>query len=114
VLVARYGGEEFALLLPGLDLPRITSLAEEARQSIEDLLITHAEAPCGYVTISIGVESIVPRPGQTAADLVEAADRALYTAKRRGRNRVDANVPTLVSTSEPAPRAVYESPPLVA
>jgi diguanylate cyclase (GGDEF)-like protein len=114
VLVARYGGEEFALLLPGLDLPRIASLAEEARQSIEDLLITHAEAPCGYVTISIGVESVVPKAGQTAADLVEAADRALYTAKRRGRNRVDANVPTLVSTSEPAPRAAYEAPPLVA
>ena len=86
VLVARYGGEEFALLLPGLDLPRITSLAEEARRSIEDLFITHAEAPCGYVTISIGVESIVPRPDQTAADLVEAADRALYAAKRCGRN----------------------------
>src|SRR5271169_1650683 len=114
VLVARYGGEEFALLLPGLDLPRIASLAEEARRSIEDLLITHAEAPCGYVTISIGVEAIVPRAGQTAADLVEAADRALYAAKRRGRNRVDANGPTLVSTSEPAPRTVYESPPLVA
>jgi two-component system, chemotaxis family, response regulator WspR len=114
VLVARYGGEEFALLLPGLDLPRIASLAEEARRSIEDLFITHAEAPCGYVTISIGVESMVPRAGQTAADLVEAADRALYAAKRRGRNRVDANGPTLVSTSEPAPRSVYESPPLVA
>src|SRR4029077_6965985 len=114
VLVARYGGEEFALLLPGLDLPRIASLAEEARRSIEDLLITHAEAPCGHVTISIGVESLVPKTNQTAADLVEAADRALYAAKRRGRNRVDANVPTLVSTSEPAPRTVYESPPLVA
>src|ERR1700724_978060 len=114
VLVARYGGEEFALLLPGLDLPRIASLAEEARQAIGELPITHAEAPCGYVTISIGVESVVPKAGQTAADLVEAADRALYTAKRRGRNRVDANVPTLVSTSEPAPRTVYEPPPLVA
>jgi len=113
VLVARYGGEEFALLLPGLDLPRITSLAEEARRSIEDLLITHAEAPCGHVTISIGVESIVPRNGQTAADLVEAADRALYAAKRHGRNRVVAYVPTLVSNSEL--RASYESqPPLVA
>jgi diguanylate cyclase (GGDEF)-like protein len=111
VLVARYGGEEFALLLPGLDLPQATVLAEEARRTIEDLLITHAEAPCGYVTISIGVESMVPRNGQTAADLVEAADRALYAAKRRGRNRAVAHVPTLVSTSTPEPRTEYETPP---
>jgi diguanylate cyclase (GGDEF)-like protein len=109
VLVARYGGEEFALLLPGLDLPRISSLAEEARRSIEDLFITHAEAPCGYVTISIGVESIVPRASQCAADLVEAADRALYAAKRCGRNRVAANPPALVTLSEPA--LDYELPP---
>jgi diguanylate cyclase (GGDEF)-like protein len=101
VLVARYGGEEFALLLPGLDLPRINGLAEEARRSIEDLFITHAEAPCGHVTISIGVESIVPRAGQCAAELVEAADRALYAAKRCGRNRVAANPPALVTLSEP-------------
>ena len=97
VLVARYGGEEFALLLPGLDLQRTAALAEEARRSIEDLLIRHAEAPCGHVTVSIGVESMVPEMGQTAADLVEAADGALYAAKRRGRNRVAAHVPTLVS-----------------
>jgi diguanylate cyclase (GGDEF)-like protein len=115
VLVARYGGEEFALLLPGLDLPRITSLAEEARRSIEDLFITHAEAPCGHVTISIGVESMVPQAGQTAADMVEAADRALYAAKRRGRNRVVPYLPELVSSNEPSPRAPYQSlPPLVA
>ncbi len=67
VLVARYGGEEFALLLPGLDLTRAAELAEEARKSIEDLLITHAEAPCGVVTISIGVESLVPEKGQPSA-----------------------------------------------
>ena len=103
VLVARYGGEEFALLLPGLDLPRLSALAEEARRSIEDLLITHAEAPCGHVTISIGVESMVPRSGQSAADLVEAADRALYTAKRCGRNRVASNLPAPVTLNEPAP-----------
>jgi two-component system chemotaxis family response regulator WspR len=115
VLVARYGGEEFALLLPGLDLPRITSLAEEARRSIEDLFITHAEAPCGYVTISIGVESIVPRPDQTAADLVKAADRALYAAKRCGRNRVTASLPTLVTIRESDSSPEYhEHPPLVA
>ncbi|MGD0024806.1 MAG: diguanylate cyclase, partial [Xanthobacteraceae bacterium] len=64
VLVARYGGEEFAVLLPRLDLARATALADEARKAIEDLVITHAEAPCGLVTISIGVESLVPENGR--------------------------------------------------
>jgi diguanylate cyclase (GGDEF)-like protein len=97
VLVARYGGEEFALLLPGLDLNRAATLAEEARKSIEDLLITHVEAPRGLVTISIGVDALVPAKGQPAADLVEAADTALYAAKRRGRNTVVAHAPLLFS-----------------
>jgi diguanylate cyclase (GGDEF)-like protein len=110
VLVARYGGEEFALLLPGLDLTCVTSLAEEARRSIEDLCIAHAEAPCGYVTISIGVETIIPRHGQSTADLVEAADRALYAAKRCGRNRVAANLPTVVTISELEAPLDYELP----
>jgi len=97
VLVARYGGEEFALLLPGLDVERVTVLADEARRAIEDLLITHAESSRGHVTISIGVDSMVPRQDQPAADLVEAADRALYAAKRRGRNAVAANEALLLS-----------------
>jgi diguanylate cyclase (GGDEF)-like protein len=97
VLVARYGGEEFALLLPGLDIERAAALADEARKAIEDLLIAHAETSNGHVTISIGVESLVPEQGQTAADLVEAADRALYAAKRRGRNAVVANDALLLS-----------------
>ncbi len=95
VLVARYGGEEFALLLPGLDLARAAALAEEARKSIEDLLITHAEAPCGLVSISIGVESLIPDKSGTASDLVEAADNALYAAKRNGRNTVVAHAAAL-------------------
>jgi diguanylate cyclase (GGDEF)-like protein len=117
VLVARYGGEEFALLLPGLDLQRATALAEEARRSVEELFITNAEAPCGIVTVSIGVEAMVPTEAQTAADLVEAADGALYAAKRGGRNRVVAHARTLVSGLEQAsrlPRLLEVHPPLVA
>jgi diguanylate cyclase (GGDEF)-like protein len=91
VLVARYGGEEFTLLLPGLDIERVTALADEARKAIEDLQINHSESPCGHVTVSIGVESMVPEKFQTSADLVEAADTALYDAKRRGRNNVVAH-----------------------
>ena len=96
VLVARYGGEEFALLLPGLDLPRIGRRSPRRRAArSKTCMITHAEAPCGHVTISVGVDSMVPDGGPDAADLVEAADRALYAAKRRGRNRVDANAPSI-------------------
>ena len=96
VLVARYGGEEFALLLPGLDLERARAIADEARKAVEDLQINHAESPCGYVTVSIGVESVIPDRFQTTADLIEAADTALYAAKRRGRNNVVAHVHSLL------------------
>jgi diguanylate cyclase (GGDEF)-like protein len=99
LMVARYGGEEFALLLPRLDLERAVALAEEARRSIEGLSMTHADAPCGMVTISIGVESCVPQGGQRAACLIEAADRALYDAKRRGRNAVVAHASLLLSAA---------------
>jgi diguanylate cyclase (GGDEF)-like protein len=91
VLVARYGGEEFALLLPGLDIRRATGLAEEARQAIEDLAISHSQSPIGHVTISVGVESVVPEKYHSYANLIEAADRALYEAKHRGRNTVVAH-----------------------
>jgi len=99
VVVARYGGEEFALLLPGLTVERTRALAEEARRAVEDLLINHAESPCGHVTVSIGVESMVPQSYQTSADLVEAADRALYDAKRRGRNKVVTHAAILLSAA---------------
>ncbi|MFZ3361447.1 MAG: sensor domain-containing diguanylate cyclase [Xanthobacteraceae bacterium] len=95
-LVARHGGEEFTLLMPGLDIARAAALAEEVRSAVEDLQINHSESPCGHVTVSIGVESLVPDKFQTAADLVEAADTALYAAKRRGRNTVVAHTRPLL------------------
>jgi diguanylate cyclase (GGDEF)-like protein len=98
-MVARYGGEEFALLLPGIDLDRVAALGEEARRSIEDLLITHADSPRAIVTVSIGVEALVPDASQKASDLVEAADSALYIAKRRGRNTVVASLPLQLSAA---------------
>ncbi len=99
VLVARYGGEEFALLLPMVDSTGGVALAERARRAVEELLMPHAKAPRGYVTVSIGVAALVPEKHQSAADLVEAADRALYAAKRRGRNMVVAHTPALMSVA---------------
>jgi len=92
-LAARYGGEEFALLLPGMDLTSALKVAERLRRAIEDRGVPHAKAPFGRVTVSIGVASLRPRPGEPARMLVEAADTALYAAKRRGRNQVIAHEP---------------------
>jgi diguanylate cyclase (GGDEF)-like protein len=90
-LPARYGGEEFALLLPGADMDMALNVGERLRDAVEGLCIAHASSPEGQVTISIGVASLVPGVGQDAEHLVEAADIALYAAKRRGRNAVVAH-----------------------
>ncbi|HEX9671003.1 MAG TPA: diguanylate cyclase, partial [Thermoanaerobaculia bacterium] len=88
--VARYGGEEFVVVLPGSDEEQAVAYAETLRRGIEALAIPHADsAPAGVVTVSAGVAAAVPEPGAPPAALVEAADRALYAAKRGGRNRVE-------------------------
>ena len=89
--VARYGGEEFALLLPGLDAEHAAALAETARARVEALARPHPTSPVApVVTISAGVASRVPRKNTAPRALLAAADRALYAAKRGGRNRVAA------------------------
>ena len=88
---ARYGGEEFALLLPGVDVDNALKAGERLRRAVEELCIAHASSPNGQVTISVGVASLVPGVAQNAEHLVEAADIALYAAKRRGRNAVVAH-----------------------
>ena len=88
-LAARYGGEEFAVLLAGCDALQAEAFAESLRARIEALGIAHpASAGRPWVTASAGVAAIVPAAGLEAACLTEMADRALYAAKRAGRNRV--------------------------
>lgn len=89
-LAARYGGEEFAVLLPGADLEAATRVGERIRAAIEELLIAHAGAPWGFVSISVGVASIVPGERASPQELTETADACLYEAKQRGRNTVIA------------------------
>jgi two-component system, sensor histidine kinase LadS len=87
-IVARYGGEEFALLFAATEMSRALDIAESLRGAIEKLALPHAAAPCGYVTASVGVASLRAAGAMSEQMLIEAADAALYGAKRRGRNAV--------------------------
>jgi diguanylate cyclase (GGDEF)-like protein len=90
-LVARYGGEEFAMVLPHTDLAGALQVAERVRSSVYAAALSHAASPvCSQVTVSIGVACGTPEPkdGADMRPLVEEADRNLYVAKQRGRNRV--------------------------
>ena len=94
-LVARYGGEEFAAVLPGTDREAARRLAEQMREAVEELNLEHRGIPesedgSGRVTLSVGVAAVVPQQRQAPDLLLAAADRALYRAKARGRNRVEA------------------------
>jgi diguanylate cyclase (GGDEF)-like protein len=87
-VVARYGGEEFALLFARTGLDRALDIAERLRATVEQLNLTHQAAPLGRVTASVGVASLRARASDSTEVLIEAADAALYGAKRRGRNTV--------------------------
>ncbi len=86
-IVSRYGGEEFTLILPECSLEdagkRAVHLVEEARK----LRIQYHNRSLGAITLSMGV-SAFPQHGETAEDLLKAADIALYRAKQEGRDRV--------------------------
>lgn len=87
-LLARYGGEEFVILLPGTTIDRAYFKAERLRRLIEDHSFSYDGHEIG-LTISAGV-STVPMDGvRSIDDFLGMADRAMYRAKRGGRNRVE-------------------------
>jgi len=89
-VVARFGGEEFALLIPGIERDRTEWVAEDLRQRIQALALPHPDsAVAPVVTVSVGVAWTVPSGDASLESLVSAADAALYSAKRGGRNRVE-------------------------
>ncbi len=87
-LGARYGGEEFAIILPNTEQSGALAIANRLSNAVREEHIRHETSPYGEVTVSAGCATIVPQPGVGPSSLVERADRAMYEAKRRGRNRV--------------------------
>jgi diguanylate cyclase (GGDEF)-like protein len=82
----RFGGEEFAVMMPGGTAESAGAIAERIRQRVEAYQRSESDLSDLRVTASIGVA--VSPPGRTARELIERADRALYHAKKQGKNRV--------------------------
>jgi diguanylate cyclase (GGDEF)-like protein len=87
-VIARYGGEEFIVMLPGISKADSYTYADRVREQIASHSFAHGEKqPLGFVSISGGV-ACFPDDGDTVEKVIKMADKALYEAKREGKNRV--------------------------
>ncbi len=87
-LAARYGGEEFVLILPNTNAKGALTVAERVRMNVAALQIPHAKSKIyEYVSLSLGVGTMVPGSGNSPEDIVREADESLYLAKANGRNQ---------------------------
>ena len=88
-LSARFGGEEFTVILPSTEEVGAIAAGEKLREMIEALHIDHAYSITGqWLTVSVGVATMIPKDEQTQSDLIRLADKRLYKAKQQGKNRV--------------------------
>lgn len=86
--IGRYGGEEFIVLMPETVKANTVMAAERLRLSVEESRLPFGDTqPGGKLTVSVGV-ACFPEDGDTLEEIIEAADKCLYEAKRLGRNRV--------------------------
>jgi diguanylate cyclase (GGDEF)-like protein/PAS domain S-box-containing protein len=86
-IVCRFGGEEFVVILPTANLNSACARAEHLRSRMRERTVLHQGQSLGMVTVSVGVAAL-PEHGTSPKELLEAADTALYRAKREGRDRV--------------------------
>lgn len=88
-LVARYGGEEFVVILPNTLVSGALNVARQIQDNLNTFKIPHAHSHVSdYVTLSLGIASIVPSSSTTPEELIQSVDQALYQAKDKGRNQV--------------------------
>jgi diguanylate cyclase (GGDEF)-like protein len=101
--IFRYGGEEFIAVLPETDHAVALSLAEKMRGQVAKLLIPHAYSHSDhpYISISLGVATVVPNSRYAPNDLVASADKLLYSAKNAGRNCVRGALMPHITKGEP-------------
>lgn len=86
-LVARYGGEEFAIILPNTDIKGAERVAQKIMAEVQTQQIPHSfSGTISFVTISLGVATIVPDHRISPIALLDIADKLLYQSKERGRN----------------------------
>ena len=91
-LVARYGGEEFVCVLPETGSDGARAVAERIREKMVELALPHHSSfVAPVVTLSMGVATVQPSEGDDSVSVIEAADRALYEAKRKGRDRIEVD-----------------------
>ncbi len=86
-ILCRYGGEEFLLVLSDCSLDDLLRRAEELRDGARQLRLEHEGHAIGRITLSAGV-ALFPDHGKTPEELFQAADAALYVAKKGGRDRI--------------------------
>ncbi|ACK70237.1 diguanylate cyclase with PAS/PAC and GAF sensors [Gloeothece citriformis PCC 7424] len=91
-LVARYGGEEFVIILPDTDNFGAIAVAQNIQKTLKELRLPHrASGVSSYVTVSIGIATLIPRSDLPSIELINAADQALYQAKAQGRDRYSSH-----------------------
>jgi diguanylate cyclase (GGDEF)-like protein/PAS domain S-box-containing protein len=108
-IVCRFGGEEFIVILPVADLKVTQARAERIRSRLRELPVLHQGQSLGMVTVSVGVAEL-PQHGTSRKELIEAADAALYRAKREGRDRVVVAAAPATETVPAAEVAALGSP----
>jgi diguanylate cyclase (GGDEF)-like protein len=86
-ICCRYGGDEFVLVLPDSSLADTQQRMEQICVAVKEKQIRNGGPPLDAITISAGVVGL-PEHGSTAAELLQAADNAMYAAKQAGRNRI--------------------------